>query len=87
MSSTPCSSATGWTLVAVWVHSADKSGRDVGDLLGVPATGVRTTRDLDDVIAEKADCAVYTASGLNSMPSMCRCTAGCCAPASTSRHG
>lgn len=53
----------GLDLVAVWVHSADKSGRDVGDLLGLPAIGVRTTLDLDDVIAERPDCAVYTASG------------------------
>lgn len=53
----------GLELVSVWVHSADKADRDVAELLGGAATGVRTTRELDDVIAEKPDCAVYTASG------------------------
>ena len=53
----------GLDLVAVWVHSEGKADRDVGELLGGPPTGVRTTRNLDDVIAQKPDCAVYTASG------------------------
>ena len=46
-------------LVGCWVHSEDKDGRDVGDLIGRPATGVVATRDVDALLAMDADCVVY----------------------------
>ncbi|MDT5223304.1 MAG: hypothetical protein QOG19_711 [Mycobacterium sp.] len=50
-------------LVAVWVHSDDKAGRDAGELVGLGAIGLQTTQSIDDVIAAQPDCVIYTASG------------------------
>ncbi|MFV9634974.1 dihydrodipicolinate reductase [Mycobacterium neumannii] len=49
-------------LVGVWVHSAEKVGRDVGEIVGLGPIGVITTGDLDDIIAAKPDCVVYGAA-------------------------
>jgi 4-hydroxy-tetrahydrodipicolinate reductase len=49
-------------LVGVWVHSADKAGRDAGELCGLPPTGVLATNDVDTLIALDADCVSYTAT-------------------------
>ncbi|NUP26185.1 MAG: dihydrodipicolinate reductase, partial [Nocardia sp.] len=46
-------------LVGCWVHSPDKSGRDVGELLGRPPLGVTTTDSLDAILALAADAVVY----------------------------
>lgn len=53
----------GLELVAVWVHSDDKAGRDAGELVGLGPIGVTTTQRLEDVLAARPDCVVYTASG------------------------
>lgn len=50
-------------LVGVWVHSADKVGRDAGELAGGDPIGVTATDDADALIACKPDCVVYAASG------------------------
>jgi hypothetical protein len=50
-------------LVGVWVHSADKIGRDAGELIGAAPVGVTATNDADQLIASKPDCVVYAASG------------------------
>ncbi|OBH72474.1 dihydrodipicolinate reductase [Mycobacterium intracellulare] len=50
-------------LVGVWVHSADKVGRDAGELAGGDPLGVAATNDADALIALKPDCAIYAASG------------------------
>jgi hypothetical protein len=47
-------------LVGCWVHSADKDGRDVGELCGGPPLGLATTRDIDQLLALEADCVVYS---------------------------
>lgn len=47
-------------LAGCWVHSADKNGRDVGELLGRDALGVTATSNIDDVLALDADCVVYS---------------------------
>jgi 2,4-diaminopentanoate dehydrogenase len=47
-------------LVGCWVHSADKNGRDVGDILGTAALGVAATSSIDEVLALDADCVVYS---------------------------
>ncbi|MDP9824008.1 NAD(P)H-dependent amine dehydrogenase family protein [Nocardioides massiliensis] len=46
-------------LVGCWVHSAEKSGRDVGEILGGAAIGVTATNDVDAILALDADCVVY----------------------------
>ena len=50
-------------LVGVWVHSADKVGRDAGELAGGAPVGVAATNDADELITLKPDCVVYAASG------------------------
>jgi hypothetical protein len=47
-------------LVGCWVHSADKDGRDVGELCGGPALGIAATRDIDELLRLDADCVVYS---------------------------
>src|ERR1700747_2940673 len=47
-------------LVGCWVHSADKNGRDVGEIVGTAALGVAATSSLDEVLAIEADCVVYS---------------------------
>ena len=48
-------------LVGAWVHSAEKEGRDVGELCGGKPLGVLATRDKDALLAMPADCVCYTA--------------------------
>lgn len=50
-------------LLGVIVSDPAKEGRDAGDLAGIPATGVRATRDVDAVLARRPDAVVYTATG------------------------
>src|SRR3954447_6534768 len=49
-------------LVGLWVHSADKAGKDAGELCGLPPTGVTATSDVDALLAVGADCVCYTAT-------------------------
>jgi len=49
-------------LVGVWVHSADKAGKDAGELCGLAPTGVLATNDADALLALDADCVSYTAT-------------------------
>ena len=51
-------------LVGVWVHSADKAGRDAGALCGLDATGVVATNSIDVIVAAHPDCVLY-------MPQQC----------------
>jgi hypothetical protein len=46
-------------LVGVWVRSAEKDGKDAGELCGIGAIGVRATRDADALLASDADCVMY----------------------------
>jgi hypothetical protein len=50
-------------LSGVWVHSADKVGRDVGELAGIDPIGLAATNDVDALLDLGLDCVVYTASG------------------------
>ncbi len=47
-------------LVGCWVHSADKSGRDAGELAGEDPVGVAATTDIDALLAVDADCVMYS---------------------------
>jgi 4-hydroxy-tetrahydrodipicolinate reductase len=49
-------------LAGLWVHSADKAGRDAGKLCGLEPVGVRATNDADALLALDADCVSYTAT-------------------------
>jgi 4-hydroxy-tetrahydrodipicolinate reductase len=49
-------------LAGVWVHSADKAGKDAGELCGLPPTGVLATNDADALLASDADAVCYTAT-------------------------
>jgi len=46
-------------LVGCWVHSKDKAGLDVGDIIGTGALGVRATDNVADILAMDADAVVY----------------------------
>ncbi len=47
-------------LVGVWVHSADKVGRDAGEIADGNAVGVSATNDVDALLALEADCVLYS---------------------------
>jgi len=46
-------------LVGCYAWSPDKSGRDVGELVGIGPIGVTASHDLDAVLALQPDCVVY----------------------------
>jgi 4-hydroxy-tetrahydrodipicolinate reductase len=46
-------------LVGLYVHSADKAGRDAGELAGLGPTGVVATQDVEEIAALGADCVLY----------------------------
>jgi len=50
-------------LVGVWVHSPQKDGKDIGELVGGQAIGMAATNDADALIALEPHCVVYAASG------------------------
>lgn len=47
-------------LVGCWVHSADKAGRDAGELAGEGPAGVAATTDIEALLALDADCVMYS---------------------------
>ncbi len=47
-------------LVGCWVHSADKHGKDVGEILGTGPVGVAATTSAEEILALDADCVVYS---------------------------
>jgi hypothetical protein len=51
------------TLAGVHVHSADKAGKDAGELCGVEPTGVVATTSIDDIVSLGADCVLYMPQG------------------------
>jgi len=46
-------------LVGCWVHSEDKVGKDVGDIVGMQDLGIAATNDVDALLALGADCVMY----------------------------
>ena len=47
-------------LVGCWVHSAEKHGKDVGEILGTGPVGVAATSSAEEILALDADCVVYS---------------------------
>jgi hypothetical protein len=58
-------------LAGVYVHSADKVGRDAGELCGRGVIGVVATNDLEKVLALGADCVLYMPRACN-LDEVCR---------------
>jgi hypothetical protein len=58
-------------LVGVYVHSDAKVGKDAGELAGLPPVGVKATRDIAEIIAQKPDCVVAVQDGAN-VDDVCR---------------
>jgi hypothetical protein len=46
-------------LVGCWVHSEAKSGKDVGEILGIDPLGVTATNDVGAILALDADAVIY----------------------------
>jgi hypothetical protein len=46
-------------LVGAWVHTADKAGRDIGELCGLRPLGLVATTDRHSLLATPADCVCY----------------------------
>ena len=47
------------TLVGCWVHSEEKAGLDVGEIVGSEPLGVTATNSVDEILALEADCVLY----------------------------
>jgi len=47
-------------LVGLRVYNPDKAGRDAGELVGLPATGVKATSSLEEILALDADCVIHS---------------------------
>jgi hypothetical protein len=46
-------------LVGCWVHSPDKAGKDVGEIIGAEPLGVVATNNVDEILALDADAVLY----------------------------
>ena len=46
-------------LAGCWVHSETKSGKDVGEIIGIDPLGVTATNDVDAILALDADAVIY----------------------------
>ena len=56
-------------LTGVWVSSESKAGKDAAELAGLDnPTGITATNDLDAILNDKPECAVYTAMADNRLP-------------------
>jgi 4-hydroxy-tetrahydrodipicolinate reductase len=52
-------------LAGLYVSSAQKAGKDAGDLCGLGKTGVTSTNSVSDIVATDADCVLYMRQGLD----------------------
>ncbi len=48
-----------YEIAGVLVNSAEKDGKDVGELLGVAPTGIKASRDIEEVLSREADAVAY----------------------------
>jgi len=58
-------------LVGVLVTNPEKVGKDAGELVGLPPTGVLATNDVEAIIAQDADCVMF-APMLQDIDMVCR---------------
>ncbi len=61
-------------LVGVYVTSPEKQGKDAGDIVGLPKTGVLATSDIDAIVALDADCVLFAPLNMadTSLDHVCR---------------
>ena len=59
------------TLAGLYVFAPDKSGRDAGELCGLPPTGILATREIDEILGLGADCVLYMPRALDA-DAVCR---------------
>lgn len=50
-------------LAAVYTYNPEKAGCDVGEICGIPSTGITLSADRDRILAMPADCVLYMAQG------------------------
>ncbi|MFC3214389.1 hypothetical protein [Novosphingobium panipatense] len=50
-------------LAGLWVSSAEKAGKDAGELCGLGPTGVTATNSLEEIAALDADCVLFMPQG------------------------
>lgn len=55
----------GLQLAGLYVYTDDKVGRDAGELCGLAPIGVKATRDVEEIVALKADCVLYMPQQIN----------------------
>jgi hypothetical protein len=56
-------------LAGVWVSSESKADKDAAELAGLDnSTGITATSDLDAILTDSPECAVYTAMADNRLP-------------------
>jgi hypothetical protein len=60
-----------YELAGVLVYNPEKSGKDAGDLINLPKTGVLATTDVEKIIALDADC-VHFAAQFQDIDMVCR---------------
>ncbi len=58
-------------LVGLYVYSESKAGQDAGELCGVGPVGVIATSDIEEILAQKADCVLYMADRVD-LDVLCR---------------
>jgi 2,4-diaminopentanoate dehydrogenase len=46
-------------LAGAYVYSAEKAGRDIGDICGLDPVGLAASNDVAEILATEADCVVY----------------------------
>ena len=63
-------------LAGVLVTNPEKVGKDAGDLVGVPRTGVLATNDVEKILALEADC-VHFAPIAQDIDMVCRLLRSC----------
>ena len=66
-----CSQNPAFKLVGVYVHSADKHGKDAGEIAGIGAIGVKASNKIEDILALDADIVIY-APLLANVDEICR---------------
>src|SRR5512139_2697092 len=54
-----CARNPAFELVGCWVFSPEKAGRDAGEIAGIGPIGVKTTGNIDEILAMDADIVQY----------------------------
>ena len=59
-------------LAACYVHSEEKVGKDAGEIAGIRPVGVKATNRIEDVLAARPDCIMYSPlTGMSNIDELC----------------